>query len=209
MTTFTLKASPHLAGHLIAVLTATVIAQPKTSNPTALAHPRPTAGRRPRQPSSRNGPGDIATETRPPRPRRRLHPRRRHPHPRHRRRTPRPHRLHPSPHPRRQRPTRQRQPPPPPPHHRQQRVVKERDRECINCGRDQLLEYNHNPPYDRPTTPSPTNSNSAAHPATTGDTPTSERRPTTRRRPLQPWRRGDPRRRPTPRTVLPDAARLE
>ena len=31
---------------------------------------------------------------------------------------------------------------------RQKRLVKERDRACIDCGREQLLEYDHNPPYE-------------------------------------------------------------
>ena len=30
---------------------------------------------------------------------------------------------------------------------RQKRIVKERDRTCIDCGRHELLEYDHNPPY--------------------------------------------------------------
>ena len=30
---------------------------------------------------------------------------------------------------------------------RQKRFVKERDRSCIDCGRQDLLEYDHNPPY--------------------------------------------------------------
>lgn len=30
---------------------------------------------------------------------------------------------------------------------RQKRVVKERDRACVDCGRADLLEYDHNPPY--------------------------------------------------------------
>jgi hypothetical protein len=30
---------------------------------------------------------------------------------------------------------------------RQKRVVKERDQACIDCGRGQLLEYDHNPDY--------------------------------------------------------------
>ena len=32
---------------------------------------------------------------------------------------------------------------------RQQRVVKERDRRCIDCGSTDLLEYDHNPPHHR------------------------------------------------------------
>lgn len=31
---------------------------------------------------------------------------------------------------------------------RQKRVVKERDRACVDCGRIELLEYDHTPPYD-------------------------------------------------------------
>lgn len=30
---------------------------------------------------------------------------------------------------------------------RQQRIVKERDRRCVDCGTTRLLEYDHNPPY--------------------------------------------------------------
>ena len=33
------------------------------------------------------------------------------------------------------------------PSDRQKRVVKERDQVCVDCGRDQLLEYDHNPPF--------------------------------------------------------------
>jgi len=32
---------------------------------------------------------------------------------------------------------------------RQRRVVKERDRNCIDCGRTDLLEFDHNPPFDQ------------------------------------------------------------
>lgn len=32
---------------------------------------------------------------------------------------------------------------------RQKRLVKERDRACIDCGRQQLLHYDHNPPHER------------------------------------------------------------
>ena len=32
---------------------------------------------------------------------------------------------------------------------RQKRVVKERDRECVDCGRHDLLEYDHQPAYER------------------------------------------------------------
>jgi hypothetical protein len=45
---------------------------------------------------------------------------------------------------------------------RQKRLVKERHQSCIDCGRTDLLEYDHNPPH---------NSNSAAPPATTPANP--------------------------------------
>ncbi|MEL7208246.1 MAG: HNH endonuclease, partial [Actinomycetota bacterium] len=32
---------------------------------------------------------------------------------------------------------------------RQKRLVKDRDRSCIDCGRTDLLEYDHNPPYEQ------------------------------------------------------------
>ncbi|MEZ5280227.1 MAG: DUF222 domain-containing protein [Acidimicrobiales bacterium] len=31
---------------------------------------------------------------------------------------------------------------------RQKRIVKERDRACLDCGRTELLEYDHNPPFE-------------------------------------------------------------
>ena len=54
---------------------------------------------------------------------------------------------------------------------RQKRVVKERDRHCIDCGTHRTTALRPQPRLRRPpTAPSSTNSNSAAHHATNDDT---------------------------------------
>ena len=54
---------------------------------------------------------------------------------------------------------------------RQQRVVHERDRACVDCGRHDLLTTTTSLPGNRPTAPSSPSSNSAAPPATAAGTP--------------------------------------
>jgi hypothetical protein len=53
---------------------------------------------------------------------------------------------------------------------RQKRVVKERDRACVDCGATTLLEYDHVPDFARPATPSSRSCSSAAPPATSAAT---------------------------------------
>ncbi|MEO5838703.1 MAG: hypothetical protein ABIQ73_18080 [Acidimicrobiales bacterium] len=59
---------------------------------------------------------------------------------------------------------------------RQKRVVHERDRCCVDCGTTDLLRYDHDPDYEQSHQPPSTNSNSAAHPATTNATPSRGQR---------------------------------